>query len=484
MPAPRGIRYLILVHRYLGIALGLLFVSWFVSGIGMIYAGAMPELTAEARLAHMPALDWSRVRLTPAEAAQRGKLPRGGGRVVLLTINGRPAYRFTGGGRTTVFADTGDVQTAPDRSQIMAIAARFVNLPETSLHHAGVLTEPDQWTIGNRRQMPLHKILVDDPARTELYVSEPLTEVALATTRASRALAWAAAIPHWLYFVELRRHDEAWRQVILWTSGVGAALVLIGLVLGVTQYRVRYAGLMWWHYATGVVFGIFTLTWVVSGWLSMQPGDWTSTDGGSGSGLRQAFTGAPLNLASFRVPGASAWAAALGGKAPKEIEFLNVQGDAYYAVSGIDSRPVLMTVEPLGIRREPFSVESLMSRFKEGNPEAPVLESALLTTYDSYYYSRSPKPPLPVLRVKVDDPDATWFYIDPKMSRLVARFSKRERLERWVYHGLHSLDFAFWYDRRPLWDVGVIALLVGGTLSSGIGFFVGVRRLVRNARRL
>jgi hypothetical protein len=125
-----------------------------------------------------------------------------------------------------------------------------------------------------------------------------------------------------------------------------------------------------------------------------------------------------------------------------------------------------------------------LSRFREGNPEAPILESELLTAYDGYYYARDPKPPLPILRVKVDDPDAAWFYIDPRMSQPVARFSKRERIERWIYHGFHSLDFAFWYDRRPLWDIGVIALLAGGTLSSGIGFYVGVRRLFRGAKRL
>jgi hypothetical protein len=430
----------------------------------------------------MPALDWSRVRLTPGEAAQQsqqGGLSRGGGRVVLLTVNGRPAYRF-GGGRATVFADTGEVLKA---TEVMAIAARFMHVEVSFLHHAGVLVEPDQWTIGNRAQMPLHKIVVDDAAHTELYVSEPLSEVSVMTTRASRALAWVAAIPHWLYFVQLRRHEAAWRQVILWTAGVGAVLATIGLALGVVQYRVRYSGLMRWHYVAGVVFGVFTLTWVVSGLLSMQPWDWTSTDGGSGAGLRQALAGRPLNLASFQLPGATAWSAALAGRTPKEVEFLNIQGNPHYLVRGVEAKPVLMTVDPLAVRTESFSVPSILSRFTEGNPDAPILESALLSRYDSYYYSRDPKPPLPVLRVKVEDPDATWFYIDPKMSQVVARFSKRERLERWVYHGLHSLDFSFWYDRRPLWDVGVIALLAGGTLSSGIGFFIGVRRLVRNAGR-
>jgi hypothetical protein len=477
-------KWLILTHRYLGVALGLFFVSWFVSGIGMMYAGVMPVVSPAERLAHMPALDWSRVRLTPAEAAEKGGLARGGGRVVLQTVNGQPVYRFTGRGRTTVLADTGDVLDDATEPEAMAIAARFLNADASLLRHVGVLTEPDQWTIGNRRQMPLHKIVAVDGPRTELYVSEPLSEVAVVTTRRSRALAWVGAIPHWLYFVELRRNNSVWRQVILWTSGAGSVLALMGLVLGIVQYRTQYAGLMRWHYVTGVVFGVFTLTWVFSGLLSMQPWDWTTTEGGSGAGLRQAFTGRPLELTSFPLPAADRWRHALGGRTPKEVEFVNVQGEPHYLVRGADDQPLLMTVEPLAVRTALFSTESLLSRFKEGNPEAPILESELLTTYDSYYYARDPKPPLPILRVKVDDPDAAWFYIDPRLSQPVARFSKRERVERWIYHGFHSLDFAFWYDRRPLWDIGVIALLAGGGLSSGIGFYVGVRRLFRNAKRL
>jgi len=66
-------KWLILIHRYLGIGLGLLFVVWFVSGIGMMYAGAMPELSPEERLARMPGIDWGRVKLTPAEALAPGE---------------------------------------------------------------------------------------------------------------------------------------------------------------------------------------------------------------------------------------------------------------------------------------------------------------------------------------------------------------------------------------------------------------------------
>ena len=114
----------------------------------------------------------------------------------------------------------------------------------------------------------------------------------------------------------------------------------------------------------------------------------------------------------------------------------------------------------------------------------PIVESQLLADYDAYYYDRDRDAPLPVLRVKFDDPERTWVYVDPGMSQMVARFTRRQRVERWLYHGFHSLDFAFWYSQRPLWDIGVIALSIGGATSSAIGLFVGFRRLARYAKRL
>src|SRR5260221_9148708 len=102
----RPLRWTILVHRYLGIALSLLLVVWFLSGIAMIYAGGMPTLTADARLEHMLPVDFDRILLSPAEAAARAGL-RSPGRALLLTVLDRPAYQF-GGAPAIVFADTGD----------------------------------------------------------------------------------------------------------------------------------------------------------------------------------------------------------------------------------------------------------------------------------------------------------------------------------------------------------------------------------------
>jgi hypothetical protein len=124
-----------------------------------------------------------------------------------------------------------------------------------------------------------------------------------------------------------------------------------------------------------------------------------------------------------------------------------------------------------------------MARLSTALPDVPIVDHELLTEYDSYYYSRGRLTPLPVLRVRFDDPMQTWVYIDPEMSQVVAQIHRSNRVERWLYNGLHSLDFSFWYDQRPLWDIGMIALCLGGLASSGIGLFMGIKRMRRAATR-
>src|SRR5439155_8021254 len=240
-------KWMILTHRWLGIVLSLLFVGWFASGIGMIYTGGMPALTPEERLEKLPALDMAQVRLTASDAAQIAELSRPPSGVVLLNVMDRPAYRFLGREQATVFADTGEILESIGEAEAVTIASRFINLPKDKLHYRGLLREPDQWTITERRQLPMHKITADDDARTALYVSEQSAEVGLQTTRSTRGLAWVAAIPHWLYFTPLRVRGELWTQVVIWTSGVGAVLAALGIGLAVIQFskkkpHIAYAG--------------------------------------------------------------------------------------------------------------------------------------------------------------------------------------------------------------------------------------------------
>src|SRR5262245_15150140 len=138
---------LVLAHRYLGIVLSALFLMWFLTGIGMIYSRGMPRLTPEVRLSRLPGLDLSQIRVTAAEAAQLAGIEAGRARVTLVTVLGRPAYRFSDRGVQTVFADNGEIFTEVTPEQGKQVAAQFVGLSVDNISGPEVIEEPDQWTL-------------------------------------------------------------------------------------------------------------------------------------------------------------------------------------------------------------------------------------------------------------------------------------------------------------------------------------------------
>jgi hypothetical protein len=154
--------------------------------------------------------------------------------VQLLTVMGRPAYRV---GAATVFADTGEAMDGVNLAQSRTIASRFMNLPEDRFSHVATLTSVDQWTLGQSRALPLHKFRVNDESATELYVQPRTGEVTTLTTRRTRALAWMGTIPHWLYFTALRENQPLWYRLVVWTSAAACVVAVLGLILGVTQFR-------------------------------------------------------------------------------------------------------------------------------------------------------------------------------------------------------------------------------------------------------
>ena len=122
-----------------------------------------------------------------------------------------------------------------------------------------------------------------------------------------------------------------------------------------------------------------------------------------------------------------------------------------------------MTADTLVPRAPSSDVATLAARLQAAVPDVAVTDAAWSEAYDPYYYGRSADGPrLPGIRGRFADPVETWVYIDPADRRI---------------------DFAFWYNRRPLWDIGLIALSLGGLASGGIGLWVGARRISRVVRR-
>ena len=481
--------FIILTHRYLGIPLSVLFVVWFLSGIGMIYGGGIPSLAAKERLQHLKALDLSLVRITPADAAAISGVARSVRQASLLSVLGRPAYRFNDLSDTpiTVFADSGEIFDGVDRDEGASIAAEFLLQSAQDIRYAGTVTEPDQWTLTEQQYLPLYRYDWNDEHATSAYVSPSRAEVVLVTTRQSRTLAWLSAIPHWFYFTPLRVRQPVWYRLVVWTSAAGCAVAALGLFLAVAQFRktkpfriadsVRYRGWSAWHYCTGAVFGIFVLTWIFSGLLSMDPFEWTNR---TGLAIQpEPLAGEPGAFADYARIAGTRLRSIPGIPDAVRIDFDRIHGEPFFVSHRPDTAgisPTLVHARTLAVRSAPFPVEDALAGIRS-RTDALIADHELLSEFDAYYYDRDGDTTLPVLRVKFDDPEQTWIYIELERGKIVHRTHRFGRIKRWLFNGLHSLDFSFWYHRRPLWDLGVILLSLGGLTTSALGLFLGFRRI-------
>jgi hypothetical protein len=474
----------------------------------------MPQFPVEERLARLAPLEADDIRVSPADAAKaaglEGDAPQ---RVLLTTYGSRPVYRFLAStGWLTVFADDGTLLEPLGADDAVATAGDAFPTHRATARHAGVLADPDQWTIGTPFGLtgPLHKVRLDDPAATDVYVAENTGEIVMKTDRSSRWWGYAGPVLHWFYFRPLRVQNGLWSTLIVYGSLAGVLLCLSGLVVGLARLSPRrryrsgtsitpYAGWLRWHHYAGLLFGLVTMTFVFSGLLSMVPWDWSP---GNGPDPTQVLTirGGRVALDRFGLPPSEAVRQFQTEFRPSEIEFRQFLGAPFYLAyapppradrvtspiaysTGASLRSLLVNaaggVSQVG---ELFQPEELLDAARTVMPDAKPVDAAWLTEFDAYYYGRPGDRRLPVLRVRFDDTDRTWLYLDAHDGSLVQREIRRTRLERWVYRGLHSLDFPGLYQTRWAWYLVIVGLSLGGTalsLTSAIVAWRVARNLVR-----
>ena len=85
--------------------------------------------------------------------------------------------------------------------------------------------------------------------------------------------------------------------------------------------------------------------------------------------------------------------------------------------------------------------------------------------------------PLPILRVRFDDPLNTLFHIDPYTATVHNRIDDGRRWSRWLFAALHSWDLRGLIDNRPAWDVLMIVFSLGGFALCITGTVIAWRRL-------
>lgn len=462
----------------MGVPFCLLFLMWFLSGIAMMYCD-YPMVSRQDRINHSPALDLATIKLSPEEAyasLQRRELPES---VRIDTFDGRPVYRFrSGGSESIVYADTGSgeaqLEFPPDMT--LRLAAAWAQQP-ARMAKAEENTEEDQWTVSEEFSdlRPLRKYTWPDGE--QVYVSSVTGDVVQYTTRWSRFKAYIGPIPHWLYFTPLRKHGPRWTALVVWLSGLATLAAMLGIVIAVSvispEKRFRragvpsslpYSGWKRWHSILGLFVGILACTWAFSGMLSMDPfpvlaeGRPNETASRFANALREK----PVPLGEFNAKLPVEALAEVGSSfGAKELELISFAGKptyiAYSAANLVRAVPVHGQSSPT------LDFDKIDSILRRAAAPATIAQAKILAKYDRYYLDRHNSLPLPVLLVQLNDPRQSWFYIDPATARVVKIYNSKTRLNRWLYHGLHSMDLPLLYAHRPAWDIVVLLGLLGGT---------------------
>jgi uncharacterized iron-regulated membrane protein len=474
-------RAVIWLHKWLGVGLACFFAMWFASGI-VLYFIPFPSLTDGERLSALPELaTGSGCCMTADEAARQAGLKPDSARLGMY--GGRPVWRVLGsrldapGGQAprwhVLDASTGAMQPALDATHAALLAEAFSRRRAVAVQ----ALMRDQWTVpqGLDPYRPLFKVSLGPGPQgddgLQLYVSAGAAEVVRDTRRAERFWNWLGAVPHWIYPTVLRQFPRAWHHVVVWLSIPGVVLAISGLVLGVWQLflnRTRWIPYrkfwMRWHHVLGLVAAVFTLTWIFSGLLSMNPfGIFNARVPDLQEQQQWRGQEMPVRLAVAD----AIHSAHRQGLHPVELDMTRVGSQSWYRLRDAGRQWLVRADRPIPGEATERLPDSLVHGTLTGLRQQPPTRLEQLQAYDELYYTRHPdspdkrwQRPLPVWR-------ATWadgvtVYADPGSGRILLRVDGAGRWQRLFYNGLHSLDFGPLLARPRLRDALVVGLSLLG----------------------
>ncbi len=490
---PRVNRWLTWFHRWAGVVLGLLFAAWFASGAVLHFVG-FPSLPAADRFARSEIMDLQRLDVAPAAALARaevvaGAWPIDGVRLVsvagtptyIVTVAGTPAYVMTSGERQIAIAgDRGQVIRGFSAATAGIVAARFGHATVSKV--TGPL-DYDQWIV--HRQFdpyrPFFRVRLDDPQRSDLYVSARTGEVVQRTTARERFWNWCGAVLHWIYFTPVRKDWSLWNQGVWWISLVAVLTSIAGTWIGLHRYLKNrahgrtglspYRGWMRWHHVIGLFASIVVVVWMFSGWLSMDHGRLFSLPGASatesahmrGMSFAAIAEATPLDVLRSAGPASVIELHAIGGRPLLTIR-AGMQGGS--RILWLDSREA---------SEAPIPETLLLSGLEAAWPSDAVTLVGSSSTDELYRQAESvPEDALAALtgsggRIRV--------YVGRFSGRLVAVMNPSRRAYAWVYFCLHTLNFPGLVEHPAARTLVEVPLLLFGFGFCVTGIVLGVRRL-------
>jgi len=224
-----------------------------------------------------------------------------------------------------------------------------------------------------------------------------------------------------------------------------------------------------WHHVAGAIFGLFTLTWVGSGLLSMNP--WGLLESEDAQPERAHLAGASYSASRLQAT-VQALVAHRWPSRAVSVTFAPLDGRPYFVVAAADGQR--WRVDDAG-KPAPLAAAELSQIAAELGHGAAADK---LTDGDAYFFSGRHEPVrFPVFRVI--DGGGTRYYLDAVSGQIEAKVDRNGKRYRWLHGGLHRLDFASALRRGPSGYVLVLSLMAGALTVCATGAYLAWRRLVR-----
>ncbi len=474
------------MHKITGSVLSLLFLVWFISGIVLIFEG-FPHASRKERFEHLSVLSKDEfANLKVPSASWKGK-------VNLELCNEKPVYRVFSERKAQQVFDAETLNPVGDFSEEYAqkLASSFSGFPVKRIE---VLDDFDQWVPWSyyERLLPFYKCYMDDPKHTVLYVSKKSGEIVQQTNRMNRWAARCGAIPHWIYFKNIRLQKGLWINLVLFLSAIGIIVSVSGIVVGFVRLKkgkglTPYKKPMYkWHHITGFIFGLFVFTFILSGFFSLASvPDWMVFV--SEKQNNELEWNQKLDLSKYPLVSPLEIFDALERKnGIRKICWKTIHDKPHYLVYYDDYQvpDIYYWQDGNIIPHKKYSISEIENLAKKylGSSDFTITQQE---KYDDYYSgSAMYYLPEPVYKIEVDDKSQTWLYINPASGEELKRHTKNTRLRRWLYQGLHKFNFHFlkneaeWFRKLLL-----ILLSIGGIAVSVTGLWLSKRWLRRTIKK-
>jgi uncharacterized iron-regulated membrane protein len=458
---------LVWFHRWLGIATCLVFALWFASGAVLLFK-PFPSLSRTDQLALAAPIDTAGVAVSPAQAMAAAGVPASGLR--LVQRGGAAAYLVEGGERTVpVDARSGHVLPL---------------LPPQAAGAKGPAFDYDQWIVHNHFDpyRPVYRIAGRGAGGggTDLYISAVTGEAVQRTTAPDRAWNWAGAVLHWVYFTPLRSSFAAWDWSVWILSFIAMLVAVAGTILGVIRTlaalrqrkpSLSFFRLNWlrWHHLLGLFASIFVLSWILSGWLSMDHGRLFDR-GQPGNAQAAAYAGRPLHDALEEVD----FGTIRHIRRAREIGFTVVGGQAVINAYDAQGRS-----ERFNAAGRPIDDAAMTRLIVKGAQAAwPAAQVTGISPADpSGLYAHAEGWPPSAWHVRLTGGAAPDLYADGQTGQILTVMSNSRASYAWIYYALHTFSFPGLITRPWLRQTLILIPLALGFLFSVTGVVIGWQRL-------